>query len=50
MSIIKDEFALALNQVANERGISPDEVIESIEAAVVAAYHKEYHTTETTEE
>lgn len=50
MSIIKDEFALALNQVANERGISPDEVIESIEAAVVAAYHKEYQTTETTEE
>lgn len=46
MSIIKDEFALALNQVANERGISPDEVIESIEAAVVAAYHKEYQTTE----
>ena len=42
MSIIKDEFALALNQVANERGISPDEVIQSIEAAVIAAYAKEY--------
>lgn len=42
MSIIKDEFALALNQVANERGISADEVIQSIEAAVIAAYKKEY--------
>lgn len=42
MSIIKDEFALALNQVANERGISADEVIESIEAAIIAAYKKEY--------
>jgi N utilization substance protein A len=42
MTIIKTEFALALNQVATERGISPDEVIASIEAAVVAAYKKEY--------
>lgn len=42
MGIIKDEFALALNQVANERGISADEVIESIEASIIAAYKKEY--------
>lgn len=42
MAIIKTEFALALNQVATERGISPNEVIESIEAAVLAAYKKEY--------
>ncbi|MEK7079270.1 MAG: transcription termination factor NusA [Patescibacteria group bacterium] len=42
MTIIKTEFALALNQVAGERGISPDEVIESIELALVAAYKKEY--------
>lgn len=42
MTIIKTEFALALNQVAGERGISPDEVISSIEAALVAAYKKEY--------
>ncbi len=42
MAIVKSEFALALNQVASERGISADEVIESIEAAVVAAYKKEY--------
>jgi len=42
MAIIKTEFSLALNQVATERGISPDDVINSIEAAVVAAYKKEY--------
>ncbi|MCS7093006.1 MAG: transcription termination factor NusA [Patescibacteria group bacterium] len=42
MSIIKSEFLLALNQVATERGISPEEVIASIEAAVIAAYRKEY--------
>jgi len=42
MTIIKTEFALALNQVATERGISPDDVIASIEAAVVAAYKREY--------
>lgn len=42
MSIIKSEFALALNQVATERGISADEVIQSIEAAILAAFKKEY--------
>lgn len=42
MTIVKSEFSLALNQVATERGISPDEVIDSIEAAIVAAYKKEY--------
>ncbi len=42
MGIIKNEFALALNQVAQERGIQPSEVIISMEAAIVAAYHKEY--------
>lgn len=42
MSIVKSEFALALNQVATERGISQDDVISSIEAAILAAYYKEY--------
>lgn len=42
MTIIKTEFALALNQVATERGISADDVIASIEAAVIAAYKREY--------
>ncbi|NTU72894.1 transcription termination factor NusA [Candidatus Roizmanbacteria bacterium] len=39
---MKSEFTLALNQVATERGISPDDVIESIQAAIVAAFRKEY--------
>jgi N utilization substance protein A len=42
MAIVKSEFALALNQVATERGISPEEVIQSMEAAIDAAYKKEY--------
>lgn len=42
MTIVKSEFSLALNQVATERGISVDDVIASIEAAIVAAYKKEY--------
>ncbi len=42
MTIVKTEFALALNQVATERGISPNEVISSIEIAVLAAYKKDY--------
>lgn len=42
MTIIKSEFSLALNQVATERGISIDDVLASIELAVLAAYKKEY--------
>lgn len=42
MTVIKSEFFLALNQVATERGISPDDVIESIKGAVLAAYKKDY--------
>ena len=42
MTIIKSEFSLALNQVATERGISVDDVLSSIELAIVAAYNKEY--------
>ncbi len=42
MTIIKSEFSLALNQVATERGISVEDVIKSIEAAIIAAYKKEY--------
>ncbi len=42
MTIIKSEFALALNQVATEKGISAEDVITSIEAAILAAYKKEY--------
>lgn len=42
MTVIKSEFSLALNQVATERGISVDDVISSIEQAIIAAYQKEY--------
>ncbi len=35
-------FAAAINQLADERGLPRDTVIESIEAAVAAAYRKEY--------
>ncbi|OGK14138.1 transcription termination factor NusA [Candidatus Roizmanbacteria bacterium RIFCSPLOWO2_02_FULL_37_19] len=44
MAVIKSEFFLALNQVATERGISPDDVLDSIRAAVMAAYKKDYGT------
>ncbi|OGK26160.1 transcription termination factor NusA [Candidatus Roizmanbacteria bacterium RIFCSPHIGHO2_02_FULL_40_13b] len=43
MTVAKSEFYLALQQVATERGISPEEVIISIKLAVLAAYRKDYH-------
>ena len=46
MPVIKTEFFLALNQVASERGISPDQVLNSIKAAVLAAYKKDYGPSE----
>ena len=39
---VRSEFALALNQVANERGIDPAVVLETIQAAILAAYRKDY--------
>lgn len=42
MTIIKSEFLLAINQVATERGISPQDVMESIKQAVIAAFKKDY--------
>lgn len=41
---IKSEFSLALNQVATERGIDPSVVLETIKAAILAAYRKDYGT------
>jgi len=49
MTVVKSEFLLALNQVAAERGIPVEDVISSIEGALVAAYKKEYPETETLE-
>ncbi|MDP4011002.1 MAG: NusA N-terminal domain-containing protein [Candidatus Roizmanbacteria bacterium] len=42
MVIVKSEFTLALNQVASERGILVSEVIESMQAAILAAFRKEH--------
>jgi len=39
---VKSEFSLALNQVATERGIDPQVVLETIKAAILAAYRKDY--------
>src|SRR3989338_4800632 len=50
MAVIKSEFFLALNQVATERGISPDDVLDSFRAAGMAAYKKDYGTEHVNEE
>lgn len=39
---VRSEFSLALNQVATERGIDPKVVLETIQAAILAAYRKDY--------
>ncbi len=41
-AVVRSEFALALNQVATERGIDPGVVLETIKAAILAAYRKDY--------
>jgi len=46
MAIVRSEFALALNQVASERGIDPKVVLESIRQAILAAYRKDFGTDE----
>lgn len=38
----RTEFAAALNQICAERGIEPAVVIDSIKAAILAAYRKDY--------
>ncbi len=43
---IRSEFSLALNQIATERGLTPEIILETIKAAVVAAYKKDYGTDE----
>lgn len=36
------DFSLAINQIAEEKGISKDKILEAIEQAIAAAYKKEY--------
>jgi len=38
----RSEFASALNQVCNERGIDPEIVLDTIKAAILAAYKKDF--------
>ncbi len=41
-AIQRSEFYLALNQVATERGVSVDVVLESVKNAILAAYRKDH--------
>lgn len=45
-AIQRSEFALALNQVAAERGVDPSVVLETVKNAIVAAYRKDHPDTE----
>jgi len=36
------QFLLAMNQIAEEKGISPEQIIETLEMAIAAAYKKDY--------
>jgi len=48
-AIQRSEFALALNQVATERGIDPELVLDTVKNAILAAYRKDHPGTEITE-
>ncbi|RJQ35910.1 transcription termination factor NusA [Candidatus Microgenomates bacterium] len=41
-AIQRSEFALALNQVANERGVNVSVVLETVKNAILAAYKKDH--------
>src|SRR5438105_15896673 len=41
-AIQRSEFSLALNQVATERGLDIDVVMETVRNAIVAAYRKDH--------
>lgn len=41
-AIQRSEFALALNQVASERGVDVDTVLETVRNAILAAYRKDH--------
>lgn len=48
-AIQRSEFALALNQVANERGVEPSVVLETVKNAILAAYRKDHPTVDIAE-
>ena len=41
-AVQRSEFALALNQVANERGVDVSIVLETVKNAILAAYKKDH--------
>src|ERR1035437_6973831 len=41
-AIQRSEFALALNQVSNERGLDPTVVLETVKNSILAAYRKDH--------
>jgi transcription termination/antitermination protein NusA len=41
-AIQRSEFALALNQVSNERGLDPEVILEAVRNAILAAYRKDH--------
>lgn len=41
-AVQRSEFALALNQVANERGVDVDVVLDTVKNAILAAYRKDH--------
>ncbi len=45
-AVQRSEFALALNQVANERGIDPTIVLDTVQNAILAAYRKDHPESE----
>jgi len=44
--MVRSEFLAAIKQVANERGIKPEDVIETLKKAMLAAYKKDYNVTD----
>lgn len=45
----RSEFALALNQIASERGVDASVILETMKGAIIAAYHKD-HPSDTEEQ
>lgn len=40
--MVRSEFMAAVNQICSERGIEPDEVLKTLEHAMLAAYRKDH--------
>src|SRR5438046_2939741 len=40
---MKGEFLTAINMLSNEKGVSPDIVVEALESALVSAYKRNFN-------